>query len=523
MRERETDCSPPGGSDDAGMAAPTREPSTRSSLRGLAASGLLVLGGVLSIATIAGVWTRALLLDTDRYVETVSPLASDIAVRETATRRVVDALMSSVDVEALAADALPTSAASFAPALAAGIRSVVDDSTRGFFASAAFRDLWDDANRAAHRQVVRLLTGEGDVVTVDDGMVVIDLVAIAEQVRVSLVEAGVTFLDGVPIAQTRARLEVMEADELTAVQDGVDLIQALAWWLPLGVVGSFGAAVLMSRDRRVGVRNVGITLASSMVLLGVAFGIGRRLSLDAMSGLLDPAAAEATFDILTRHLRRGVRIGIAVGLLLVMGAWLRGPSGSAERVRDAARRAADRRADGATEAAAPSAARTAPDDDDPQPISNRAAPGSQRLRLDVQGYRALVDKHQFLSDTWLDAVRSLKERYRDDAFDQQGFRVNAVVTGVPFAGGVLELHSDHGPMIGWVAGLDPSAAVTITVDYDIARSLVLDRSPNALEIALGAGDFEIDGEFDQFRDWWHSRVGNDDVDQLEREIRSITL
>jgi hypothetical protein len=52
---------------------------------------------------------------------------------------------------------------------------------------------------------------------------------------------------------------------------------------------------------------------------------------------------------------------------------------------------------------------------------------------------------------------------------------------------------------------------------------VLDRSPNALELALGAGDFEVDGEFDEFRDWWHSRVDNDDVDQLEREVRAITL
>jgi hypothetical protein len=330
------------GGDDADMATSRGERPDNSTGRRIVVGALLVLGSVLSVATIVGVWTRTLLLDTDRYVETVTPLASDADIRETATHRVVDALMESVDVEALAADALPDAAASFAPAIAAGTRAVVDDATRAFFASSAFGELWDDANRVAHQQVVRLLTGEGEVVRVDDGLVVIDLAAIADQIRVRLVDGGLTLLDDVPISEVRAQLEVMEADELVAVQDGVDVIQTLAWWLPIGVVASFGAAVFFSRDRRVGVRNVGISLASSMVVLAVAFGLGRRVYLGAVDGLLDPAAAEATFDILTRYVRQGVRFIMAVGLLIAVGAWLSGPSDSVRRIRAASRRATDR-------------------------------------------------------------------------------------------------------------------------------------------------------------------------------------
>lgn len=132
-------------------------------------------------------------------------------------------------------------------------------------------------------------------------------------------------------------------------------------------------------------------------------------------------------------------------------------------------------------------------------------------------------KYEFLSSAWLDAVRSLKEQFRGDAFDQQGFRVNAVVTGTPFGDGTLDLHSDHGPVIGWTPGLDPSAAVTITIAYETARSLVLDRSPNALELALRANEIHIDGDFDEFRDWWHSRIGDEDIEQLERRIRAVTI
>lgn len=127
-----------------------------------------------------------------------------------------------------------------------------------------------------------------------------------------------------------------------------------------------------------------------------------------------------------------------------------------------------------------------------------------------------------MSEEWLAAVRSLKDGYRGDAFDEEGFRVNALVTGAPFGEGELELHSGHGPVIGWSPGLDPDASVTITIGYDTARELVLDRSPNALELALGADEIHVDGDFDELRDWWHSRVGDDDITALERDIRAIT-
>jgi hypothetical protein len=315
--------------------------ATGSTTRRIVVVALLVLGSVLSMATVAAVWTRAVLLDTDRYVETVAPLATDADLRETASRRVVDALMGSVDVEALAAEALPDSAASFAPAIAAGTRSVVEDATTAFFASDAFSELWNAANRVAHRQVVNLLTGGGEIVRVENGVVVVDLAAIADEIRIRLVDGGLTLLENVPISEVNAELQLIEADELTAVQGGIDVLQTLAWWLPITVVASFGAAVALSHDRRVAMRRVGISLASSMVVLAVAIGIGRRVYLDGVSELLDPAAAQATFDILTRYLRQGIRFLLAAGLLIALVAWSIGPSTTARRFRTAVKGATD--------------------------------------------------------------------------------------------------------------------------------------------------------------------------------------
>jgi hypothetical protein len=134
----------------------------------------------------------------------------------------------------------------------------------------------------------------------------------------------------------------------------------------------------------------------------------------------------------------------------------------------------------------------------------------------------MTTTYEFLSPEWLDAVRQLKTHHIGEAVDQEGFLVNGVITDVPFGQPVREMHSSHGPVIGWQPGLDPTANVTIRVRYPIARSLVTDDAPNTLELALHAGEIEVDGEFDAFRDWWRSRVGDTDIAALEAEIRGIT-
>jgi hypothetical protein len=130
--------------------------------------------------------------------------------------------------------------------------------------------------------------------------------------------------------------------------------------------------------------------------------------------------------------------------------------------------------------------------------------------------------YEFLSAEWLDAVRHLKGRVAGEAVDQEGFLVNGVITEVPFGEPTREMHSSHGPVIGWQPGLDPAASVTIRVTYPVARSLVTDDALNTLELALHAGEIEVEGAFDTFRDWWRARVGDPDVAELEAEIRRIT-
>ena len=106
--------------------------------------------------------------------------------------------------------------------------------------------------------------------------------------------------------------------------------------------------------------------------------------------------------------------------------------------------------------------------------------------------------------------------------DQPGVTVNATILNAPFDGGTLHLFSNHGPVFGWERGHLPEASFGITIEYPVALELILDRSPNALELALAHGDIEVEGDFDAFRDWWHSRVGDDATRLLEDDVRAIT-
>ena len=128
----------------------------------------------------------------------------------------------------------------------------------------------------------------------------------------------------------------------------------------------------------------------------------------------------------------------------------------------------------------------------------------------------------FLSDAWLAQARALKARHAGTALDQPGLVVNATITGMPFDEPELRLHSAHGPVIGWEPGHDLDASLAFTLDYALARELLLDRDFAVLEQAVDAGALRIDGDRAALRAWWTHRIANPDAVALDDELRDLT-
>ena len=114
----------------------------------------LILVGVLAPLSILATWAHDEVSDTDRYVETVAPLADSPEVQEAVTTRLTARIVGLIDVQAVTKDAIdalqqrglpPRAVASLTaltPPLAAGVESFVNNQVRRVVASDAFADAW---------------------------------------------------------------------------------------------------------------------------------------------------------------------------------------------------------------------------------------------------------------------------------------------------------------------------------------------------------------------------------------------
>src|SRR4051794_10938501 len=86
---------------------------------------LLVLGCGLVAASLIAIWTRASVLNTDRYVKTMAPIARSEAVQKTVADKLDARITGAIDFDALARDVLPARADVLAPAIQAGAESAI--------------------------------------------------------------------------------------------------------------------------------------------------------------------------------------------------------------------------------------------------------------------------------------------------------------------------------------------------------------------------------------------------------------
>jgi len=104
---------------------------------------------------------------------------------------------------------------------------------------------------------------------------------------------------------------------------------------------------------------------------------------------------------------------------------------------------------------------------------------------------------EFLSPEWVDAARALHDEVKGDVPPPAvPVQVNLVITGVPFDDGdALEAHIDtsDGELsldYGHLAG----GEVTVTVSYEVARQLIVDRDPQGAMQAMLSGKLAVEGD-----------------------------
>lgn len=321
-----------------------RPPRRRGGWRAPVAVLLTVLGCVLAPVALVATWTHNELSDTDRYVQTVAPLAKDPAVQDAIAARVTTEIFTRLHIDRLSKQAvdglvdatdLPASVEDrlrgLAGTMSSGLESFVQDKVTTLVRSPEFDRLWVQANRVAHQTMVKALSGESGAVTVEDDVVSLELGPIIEVVKKDLVEAGFTLAGDLP--PINPTIEIAKGTDLVRAQAAYTLLDRLSLVLPFVSVGLIALGAFVARGHRRTILAAGLGVAVAMLGLGLGLAIGRTVYLDSVPSALPTDAAAAIFNTVVRYLQDELRTLLVLGLVVAVGAFLTGPSKTAVVVR----------------------------------------------------------------------------------------------------------------------------------------------------------------------------------------------
>jgi putative sterol carrier protein len=105
-------------------------------------------------------------------------------------------------------------------------------------------------------------------------------------------------------------------------------------------------------------------------------------------------------------------------------------------------------------------------------------------------------KYQFLTEEWIAEAKKIREENEGDApAPAHVVRMNQVITEVPFGGGEVKAYMDtsNGAMEMDLGELD-EADLTVTVDYETAKAIMVDGNPQAGMQAFMAGKIKVQGD-----------------------------
>src|SRR4051812_16977382 len=310
----------------ADNAALQRKANLRRTVRRASVVGLLVFGCGLALLSVVAIWLRVTLLDTDRYVDTVAPIAAQPAVQRAVAQKLETAIDSRIDFNQLAREVLPERADVLAPAIASGVEAQIRQRLDDFTASPRFQELWTNANRKAHARIVALLTGgRSGRLELNGDTVYLDLSPAVQRVKDALNERGLTRISAAIPPTVDGKIKLVQSSAITDAQSGIKLLKGAAIVLPFLALIFLGASAALTKPWRRGVMHAAIGVVISMLILIALVAFGRSAYLDALAnGALPRDAAGDIFDQVAAFLRHGVRIVAVVAVAVAVVAFVFG-------------------------------------------------------------------------------------------------------------------------------------------------------------------------------------------------------
>jgi hypothetical protein len=291
-------------------------------VRAVAVPVLIVVASLLAIVSSTSVWVNRQALNTDAWVNATSDVLANKDVQQVLSLYVVDQLYQNVDISSTLEQKLPPQLASLAGPISAAIRVPAQQAVQRLLASPKVQAAWAQANRQAHAALVRVLENKTKVGSTANGTVTLDMGAFVQQLGQSL-GLPASVLDKIP--PDAGQITLIKSDRLNNAQKIVRGIRIMSAFLFIVVVALYALAVVLARDKRRTIRNIGwaVTLCGIILLL-----VQRAVTRYVVSLIDQPfqRAGHAVILIETSLLKQLAWTGVVYGLAIVVWAIIAGPS-----------------------------------------------------------------------------------------------------------------------------------------------------------------------------------------------------
>lgn len=293
---------------------------------------LVILGSILAFLSVFAIWTERQALNTDDWVDTSGRLLHNQTIRTALSDYLVEQLYENVDVRKELEDILPGDASELAGPAAGGLRQVAGQGAEKALETSTAQDLWEEANRTTHEQLLAVLENKKEAVETEEGNVRLNLGSLltnlADQVGI-----GEDLAEELP--PDAAQIQILKSDQLKTAQNIAVAIKGLALVLSILTFAAFGAAIYFSRDGRwVTVLLSGAGLIAAGFAVIVARHIAGGIVVDNLVRTENvKPAAEAAWSIGTSLMVSIATTVIVIGALFVAAGWLASPTPGARTSR----------------------------------------------------------------------------------------------------------------------------------------------------------------------------------------------
>ena len=295
---------------------------------------LISLAALIMLVTAANVWVDRAALNTENWVDASDQLLAEPVVREAIAVYVVDQLYTNIDVAAQLGDLLPGDLSGLSGALASALRNPATDAVDRLLATDQVAAIWSNANRITHQTIVNILQDDTRVeaLSTADGNITLDVREVVVQLAADLGLPGAV-VDRIPA--DAGQITIIQSSELENLQTAVTIVQWGSWLLFFLVIAIYAGAIFLADGwRRVATRAAGLSIliVGLLILAGLRFGGGRLLD-SAVQKESNRAAAEAVWRI-GSQLLRDIGWNITwIGLIIIAGAAIAGPTAIARSIR----------------------------------------------------------------------------------------------------------------------------------------------------------------------------------------------